>query len=81
DSNTSAAPPSASATSPTTSPDLYSRPADSDPDYTLNCDEPSKTDLKDSVVVPGSVETELMNRLGISDSEVTGTDPNVAAAC
>ncbi|MFT9773352.1 hypothetical protein ACMZ29_11960, partial [Brevibacterium casei] len=31
---------SASATSPTTSPDLYSRPADSDPDYTLNCDEP-----------------------------------------
>ena len=41
----------------------------------------SKTDLKDSVVVPGSVETELMNRLGISDSEVTGTDPNVAAAC
>ena len=31
-----AAPPSASATSPTTSPDPYSRQADSDPDYTLH---------------------------------------------
>ena len=39
-SNTSAAPPSASATSPTTSPDPCSRPADSDPDYTLDCEEP-----------------------------------------
>jgi len=29
-------PPSASATSPTTSPDPYSRQADSDPDYTLH---------------------------------------------
>ncbi|MFF4880461.1 hypothetical protein [Micromonospora sp. NPDC000668] len=28
--------PSASATSPTTSPDPYSRQADSDPDYTLH---------------------------------------------
>ena len=34
-----AAPPSASATSPTTSPDPYSRLADSDPDYTLHCEE------------------------------------------
>ena len=33
---TCAAPPSASATSPTTSPDPYSRQADSDPDYTLH---------------------------------------------
>ena len=40
DSNTSAAPPSGSATSPTTSPDPYSRPAASDPDYTLDCEEP-----------------------------------------
>ena len=35
-SNTSAAPPSASATSPTTSPDAFSKPADSDHRYTLN---------------------------------------------
>ena len=42
DSNTSAAPPSDSATSPTTSPDRCSRPADSDPDYTLDCEEPLK---------------------------------------
>jgi len=34
--STCAAPPSASATSPTTSPDPYSRQADSDPDYTLH---------------------------------------------
>jgi transposase len=39
-SNTYAARPSASATSPTTSPDHYWRPADSDPDYTLHCEEP-----------------------------------------
>jgi len=38
----SAAPPSASATSPTTSPDHCSTPAASDPDYTLFCDEPNK---------------------------------------
>src|SRR5690606_29070900 len=31
---------SASATSPTTSPDPCSRPAASDPDYTLDCEEP-----------------------------------------
>src|SRR5471030_3337017 len=40
DSNTSADQPSAYATSPTTSPDPYSRPADSDPDYTLDHEEP-----------------------------------------
>jgi len=34
--STCAAPPSASATSPTTSHDPYSRQADSDPDYTLH---------------------------------------------
>ena len=34
--STCAAPPSASVTSPTTSPDPYSRQADSDPDYTLH---------------------------------------------
>jgi len=39
-SNTSAAPPSGSATSPTTSPDHSWRAADSDPDYTVNCEEP-----------------------------------------
>src|SRR3954453_2596586 len=39
-SNTSEAQPSASATSPTTSPDAYSKPADSDPDYTLDSEEP-----------------------------------------
>lgn len=36
------APPSGSAASPTTSPDPCWRPADSDHDYTLNCDEPLK---------------------------------------
>ena len=40
DSSTSAAPPSASATSPTTSPDQSWRPAASDPDYTPDCEEP-----------------------------------------
>ncbi len=35
-----APPPSAFATSPTTSPGRYSTPADSGPDYTLFCDEP-----------------------------------------
>ncbi|WP_220667475.1 hypothetical protein, partial [Propionibacterium australiense] len=39
-SNTSAAPPSASATSPTTSPEASSKPADSDNTYTLDCEEP-----------------------------------------
>src|SRR4051794_27356493 len=39
-SNTSAAPPSGSATSPTTSPAACSKPADSDPDYTLDSEEP-----------------------------------------
>lgn len=34
--NTSAAPPTDSATSPTTSPDAYARPAGSEPDYTLH---------------------------------------------
>ncbi|HEY5473586.1 MAG TPA: hypothetical protein VIK32_10395, partial [Candidatus Limnocylindrales bacterium] len=41
-SNTYAAPPSASATSPTTSPAASSRPAASDTNYTLECDEPDK---------------------------------------
>jgi len=40
DSNTSAAPSSDSATSPTTSPDRCWRPAASDPDYTLDHEEP-----------------------------------------
>lgn len=39
-SNTYAAPPSGSATSPTTSPAACTRPAASGPDYTPNCDEP-----------------------------------------
>ena len=39
-SNTYVAPPSVSATSPTTSHDHYSKPADSGPSYTLDCDEP-----------------------------------------
>ena len=38
--NTSGAMRSASGTSPTTSPDPSSRPADSDPAYTLDCEEP-----------------------------------------
>ncbi len=42
DSNTSEAPPSASGTSPTTSPDRCSRPADSGPTYTVDCEEPVK---------------------------------------
>src|SRR5699024_3689238 len=40
--NTCAARPSGSATSPTTSHDRSSRPADSDPTYTLDPDEPLK---------------------------------------
>ena len=40
DSNTSAASPWASGTSPTTSPDPSWRPEDSDPDYTLDPEEP-----------------------------------------
>src|SRR5690606_13376805 len=44
-SSTSAAPPSGSATSPTTSPDPYSRPAASDPYYTVNCEERRKCGL------------------------------------
>src|SRR5699024_2616424 len=40
--NTCAARPSGSATSPTTSHDRSSRPADSDPTYTLDPDEPDK---------------------------------------
>jgi hypothetical protein len=39
-SNTSEDPPSDSATSPTTSPDPYSRPVASDPDYIPDCEEP-----------------------------------------
>ncbi|MGJ0795569.1 hypothetical protein ACR746_05650, partial [Cutibacterium avidum] len=42
DSNTSAASPWASGTSPTTSPDPSWRPEDSDPDYTLDPEEPVK---------------------------------------
>jgi len=44
--NTSEAPPSGSATSPTTSPDHSSRAADSDPGYTLICEEPPKAAWK-----------------------------------
>ena len=40
--NTYAAPPSDSATSPTPSPAASSKPEDSDPNYTLNYEEPSK---------------------------------------
>lgn len=40
-SSTSAAPPWASGTSPTTSPGACLKPVDSDPTYTLKCDEPS----------------------------------------
>ena len=43
--NTSAARPSASATSPTTSPAASSRPAASDPNYTLECDEPRDSEI------------------------------------
>ena len=42
-SNTSEVPRSASATSPTTSPEHCSRAAASDPDYTLHCEEPSNS--------------------------------------
>ena len=39
-------PPSASATSPTTSPAACSRPAGSDPDYTLDSEEPVSQDIE-----------------------------------
>jgi hypothetical protein len=42
-SSTCVAPHSGSATSPTTSPDRYSRPAGSDPNYTLDREEPAYT--------------------------------------
>jgi hypothetical protein len=38
--STSAARPSGSGTSPTTSPDRCSKPAGSDPNYTVDCEEP-----------------------------------------
>jgi hypothetical protein len=47
-SSTSAAPLSGSATSPTTSPDHYSKAEGSDPDYTLNCEEPGITTVLSS---------------------------------
>ena len=49
-SNTCADPPSASATSPTTSPDHSWRAADSDPNYTLDCEEPVLLDDPAAVV-------------------------------
>jgi hypothetical protein len=44
--NTSATEPSASATSPTTSPDRFWRPAGSGPGYTLDHEEPDKGDMR-----------------------------------
>jgi hypothetical protein len=41
-SKTSAAPPSTTATSPTTSQDVYPRPVAPNPTYTIDCDEPVK---------------------------------------
>ena len=58
--NTSEAPPSGSATSPTTSPDAYSKPADSDPDYTLDSEEPLEPDLSG----PGGRPTQTRLHLG-----------------
>ena len=49
-SNTYAAPPSDSVTSPTTSPAASSKPEDSDPNYTLNYEEPSN-DSSESVAL------------------------------
>src|SRR5699024_9039672 len=52
--NTCAARPSGSATSPTTSHDRSSRPADSDPTYTLDPDEPLIGDEDHAVPLPAS---------------------------
>src|SRR5699024_7610201 len=52
--NTCAARPSGSATSPTTSHDRSSRPADSDPTYTLDPDEPDNPQL----VYSASIQSE-----------------------
>lgn len=56
DSNTSAAQHSASATSPTTSPDHYSKPAASDHNYTLDHEEPVKCSI-DQAPAPKASET------------------------
>ncbi len=55
-SNTSAAPPSASATSPTTSPAHYWTPAASGHEYTLFCDEPVEVLPHDGVAVDQPLE-------------------------
>lgn len=52
DSNTSAAQPSDSATSPTTSPEACSSPEDSDRNYTPECEEPTITVLAATLGVP-----------------------------
>lgn len=49
-SNTYAAPPSDSETSPTTSPEHSSKQEDSDPNYTLNYEEPDIVKLVISVI-------------------------------
>ncbi|WP_232321147.1 hypothetical protein, partial [Mycobacterium shimoidei] len=65
DSSTCAAPPSDFAISPTTSHGLYWKPVDSDPDYTLNHEEPV------------DVERQLLDRL-VSDVGAFLEHPNLA---
>jgi hypothetical protein len=72
-SNTSAAPPSGSATSPTTSPDHSWRPADSDPDYTLHCEEPDWPGIPDREPLPTPKLTRTYDLLRRSGAENPAT--------
>lgn len=65
--HTCAAPPSASETSPTTSPEHSSRPEASDPSYTLDCEEPVKDGECGQVTPAGVIGVEVAARIKRSD--------------
>jgi len=61
----SAAQPTISANSPTTSPDAYSKPADSDHDHSPDCNEPVIFALPDTqIVVFNKMDGRRLNRPG-----------------
>ena len=72
-SSTCAAPPSGSATSPTTSPDHSSNPAASDPNYTLDCEEPDTgiEPVTSSVSAIGSMSTRVRTSVGAGHAGCT----------
>src|SRR3954453_8039570 len=72
DSNTYEAPPSASATSPTTSPDHSSRPAASDPDYALDHEEQDWEDSMNQGTHPEELLAEVLDDVAsVVGAEVT----------